>query len=128
MLHCTMTDNASARLALEDVLAALWHSRRSGDIGRLAHLGDCEVQRWARARCDDVLAGHARALLTDCPYRNRQEFMFAIDQLIAEVEHAHVQLVSYDQHPPSFVRPGPSPAGPWFEPRSGSQKSQGVAG
>ena len=100
MLHCNM-DNVSARLALEDVLAALWHERRAGDVGRLAHLGDCEVQRWARARCDEVLSAHARALLQGCPYRNRQEFMFAIDQLIAEVEHAHVQLVSYDQHPAS---------------------------
>ena len=110
MLHCNMSDSASARLALEDVLAALWHARRSGDVARLAHLGDCEVQRWARARCDDVLAAHARALLTDCPYRNRQEFMFAIDRLITEIEDAHVQLVSYDRHPPSIVQRGPSPA------------------
>ena len=110
MLHCTMNDSASARLALEDVLAALWHARRSGDIGRLAHLGDCEVQRWARARCDDVLAAHARALLTDSPYRTRQEFMFAIDQLIAEVEHAHVRLVSYDLHPSGFGQLGAPPA------------------
>ena len=110
MLHRSMKDSVSARLALEDVLAALWHARRTGDVGRLAHLGDCEVQRWARSRCDDMLTAHARALLTDCPYRNRQEFMFAIDRLIAEVEHAHVQLVSYDQHPASFVQLGPSPA------------------
>ena len=109
MLHCNM-DSVSARLALEDVLAALWHARRSGDVGRLAHLGDCEVQRWARARCDGGLTAHARALLTDCPYRNRQDFMFAIDRLIAEVEHAHVLLVSYDRHPASFMQLGPSPA------------------
>ena len=110
MLHCNMKDSASGRLALEDVLAALWHAKGTGDVGRLAHLGDCEVQRWPRARCDDVLAAHARALLTDCPYRNRQEFTFAIDRLIAEAEHAHVQLVSYDRDPASFVQLGPSPA------------------
>jgi hypothetical protein len=111
MLHCNMQDSVSARLALEDVLAALWHARRAGDIGRLAHLGDCDVQRWARARCDDVLTAHARALLTDCPYRNRQEFMFAIDRLIAEVEHAHVQLVFCDRYPASSGTFGFSTAG-----------------
>lgn len=110
MLHCSMEDTVSTQLALEDVLAALWHARRAGDVGRLAHLGYSEVHRWARARRDEVLMAHARALLTDCPYRNRQEFMFAIDRLIAEVEHAHVQLVSHDRDPMSLVRLRPSPA------------------
>jgi len=104
MLHCNMSDPGPAQLALEDVLAALWHARRSGDIARLAHVGYSEVQRWARARRDEVLMARARALLTDCPYRNRDEFMFAIDRLIADVEHAHVQLVSHDRAPLSFVR------------------------
>jgi hypothetical protein len=111
MLQCNMKDDLSSRLALEDVLAALWHARRLGDVGRLAHVGYCEVQRWARARRDDVLTAHARALLTDCPYSSRQEFMFAIDRLIAEVELAHVQLVSHNRDPVSFVRLCPSPAG-----------------
>jgi hypothetical protein len=109
MLYCNMKDSVSARLALQDVLAALWHARRAGDVGRLAQLGDCEVQRWARARCDDVLTAHARALLTDCPYRNREEFMFTIDRLIDEVEYAHVQLVAYDRYPVNSVHVGPSP-------------------
>jgi len=97
MLHCNMDSPGSVQLALEDVLASLWHARRAGDIARLAHVGYSEVQRWARARRDHVLMAHARALLTDCPYRNRDEFMFAIDRLIAEVEQAHVQLVSRDR-------------------------------
>jgi hypothetical protein len=37
--------------------------------------------------------------------------MFAIDRLIAEVEHAHVQLVFHDRDRVSFVRLRPSPAG-----------------
>jgi hypothetical protein len=111
MLQRNMTNGAATRLALEDLLAALWHAKRAGDVGRLAHLGCCEVQRWARARRDDVLAAHARALLTDCPYQSREDFMFAIDRLIAEVEHAHVELVSYDRYPVSYVRLGPSAAG-----------------
>ena len=110
MLQCNMNDGAPTRLALEDLLAALWHARRAGDIGRLAHLSSSEVQRWARARRDDVLATHARALLTDCPYPSRHEFMFAVDRLIAEVEHAHVELVSYDRYPMSCVHLGPSAA------------------
>jgi hypothetical protein len=111
MLQRSMKDGVSTRLALEDVLGALWHARRAGDVGRLAHLGFCEVQRWARARRDDVLTAHARALLTDCPYPNREEFMFAIDRLIDEVEHAHVQLVAYDRYPVNSVHRGPSPGG-----------------
>jgi hypothetical protein len=111
MLHCNMKDGLPTRLALEDLLAALWHAKRTDDVGRLAHLGSWEVQRWARASRDDVLAAHARALLTDCPYQSREDFMFAIDRLIAQVEHAHVQLVSYDRYPASYVRLRPSPAG-----------------
>ena len=34
-----MSDSLSAQLALEDVLGALWHARRDGDIGRLVHVG-----------------------------------------------------------------------------------------
>jgi len=107
MLHCNMTTPRSLQLALEDVLAALWHARRAGDVGRLAHVGYSEVQRWARARRDEVLMARSRALLTECPYPSRDEFMFAIDRLIAEVEHAHVQLVSHDRASPGLV---PSPA------------------
>ena len=111
MLQCNMKDGVPTRLALEDLLTALWHARRADDVGRLAHLASCKVQDWARARRDRGLAAHARGLLTDCPYRSRQEFMFAIDQLIAEVEQAHVELVAYDRHPVSYVRLGPSRAG-----------------
>jgi hypothetical protein len=106
MLQCSMNHPGSLQLALEDVLASLWNARRSGDIARLAHVGFTEVQRWARARRDDALMARARALLTDCPYRNRDEFLFAVDRLIDEVEHAHVQLVSHDHPPLGLVRAG----------------------
>ena len=99
-----MSDSLSAQLALEDVLGALWHARRDGDIGRLVHVGYGELQRWARARRDALLMAHARALLTDCPYRNREDFMSAVDGLIAEVEHAHVQLVAHDRNRATFLR------------------------
>ena len=36
------------RLALEDVLADLWHARRNDDLGRLALLSYCDMRRWAR--------------------------------------------------------------------------------
>jgi len=96
MLHCNMAD-AEGRLELEYVLAALWLARRDGDLARLARLGHCEVQRWARARGDQTLSACARALLTDCPYRSREEFICAIDRVIAQVEHAHVQLIAHDR-------------------------------
>jgi len=92
MLHCNMHD-FSDQLVLEDVLAALWHARRAGDVGRLAHLSCDEVHRSARARGDHLLAARARTLLTGCPFPSRDEFMFAVDRLIAEVEQAHAQLV-----------------------------------
>ena len=55
---------------------------------------------------------HSRGLLADCPYQCRQEFMFAIDLLIAEVEHAHVELASYDRYPVTYMHLGLTPVGP----------------
>ena len=98
-----MIDPESALLQLEDVLAALWHARRVGDVGRLAHLGCYEVQRWARAARRDALTAHARALLTDCPYPSRDEFMFAIDRVIEALEHAHVDLAARRRIPADFT-------------------------
>jgi hypothetical protein len=97
-------DSKSALLELEDVLAGVWHARRVGDVGRLARLGCLEVQRWARARRHDVLTARARALLTDCPYDSRDEFMFAVNRLIADLEHAHEKLASEHRDPAMLVR------------------------
>jgi hypothetical protein len=88
-----MDTELTLRLALEDVLAQLWHARRNGELGRLAHLGFSEVQRWARSAQEATLVANARELLGACPYRNRDDLVFAIDRLIDDVEFAHSQLV-----------------------------------
>ena len=92
MLHCSMNTSADLRFALEDLLAQLWHTRRTGDLGRLAHLSFSEVQRWARTADQSLLVSRARDLLARCPYENREDLVWAIDRLIAEVEFAHSQL------------------------------------
>jgi hypothetical protein len=87
-----MNTDLELRLALEDVLAQLWHARRNGELGRLAHLGFSEVQRWARSAREATLVAQARELLGACPYRSREDLVFAIDRLIDDVEFAHSQL------------------------------------
>lgn len=77
------------RLALEDILADLWHARRSGDVGRLALLSYCDVRRWARVARHELLATHLQQLVLECPYANREEFLSAVDRLIADTERAH---------------------------------------
>jgi hypothetical protein len=94
MLHRNMDAELELRLALEDVLAQLWHARRSGDLGRLAHVGFSEVQRWARDARESRLVAQSREFLALCPYRSRDDLVFAIDRLIAQVEFAHSHLDS----------------------------------
>ena len=84
-----MNTDQRLRLSLEDVLADLWHARRSGDVGRLALLSYCDVRRWARVAHHEQLARHSQQLVLDCPYANREEFLSAVDRLIAETEQAH---------------------------------------
>lgn len=84
-----MNNDQRLRLALEDVLADLRHARRSEDIGRLAFLSYCDVRRWARVARQELLATHAQQLVLDCPFANREEFIAAVDRLIAEVEQTH---------------------------------------
>ena len=84
-----MNTDQRLRLSLEDVLADLWHARRSGDVGRLALLSYCDVRRWARVAHHELLARHSQQLVLDCPYANREEFLSAVDRLIAETEQAH---------------------------------------
>ena len=87
-----MNTDQRLRLALEDVLADLWAARRSGDVGRLALLSYCDVRRWARVAHQELLARHSQQLVLDCPYANREEFLWAVDRLIAETEQAHAQF------------------------------------
>lgn len=80
------------KLALEDVLADLWHARRAGDIGRLALLSYCDVRRWARIAHHQALAAHSQELILSSPHPDRQDFLSAVDRLIAEMEQAHAEL------------------------------------
>lgn len=87
-----MNTDEKLKLALEDVLADLWHARRAGDIGRLALLSYCEVRRWARIAHHQGLAAHSQELVLGSPHPDRQEFLSAVDRLIAEMEQAHADL------------------------------------
>ena len=87
-----MNRDQRLRLALEDVLADLWHARRSEDVGRLALLSYCDVRRWARVAHDELLARHSEQLVLDGPFANREEFLRAVDRLIAETERAHARF------------------------------------
>ena len=80
------------KLALEDVLADLWHARRSGDIGRLALLAYCDVRRWARVAHHEGLAAHSQELVLSSPHSDREHFLSAVDRLIAEMEQAHAEM------------------------------------
>ncbi|HEV7578012.1 MAG TPA: hypothetical protein VGO85_18425 [Caldimonas sp.] len=88
-----MNTDERLKLALEDVLADLWHARRTGDIGRLALLSYCDVRRWARVARHQGLAERSHQLVLSCPHSDRQEFLAAVDGLIAEMEQAHAELV-----------------------------------
>ena len=87
MLRCNMKHySQNLKLGLEDLLADLWHARRSGDLGRLALLSFYEVRRWARLAEEHGLAEHSSVLVTRSPYADRDSFMADIDRLIAELE------------------------------------------
>ena len=92
MKGCIMNTDQRLKLALEDVLADLWHARRAGDIGRLALLSYCDVRRWARTAHHEKLAAHSQELVLGSPHSDRQEFLSAVDRLIAEMEQAHADL------------------------------------
>ena len=90
MLHCTMKHpTQSLKLCLEDLLADLWHARRSGDLGRLALVCYYEVRRWARLADEPELAEQASALMMRTPHTDRASFMADVDRLIAELEQLH---------------------------------------
>jgi hypothetical protein len=87
MLRCNMKHySQNLKLGLEDLLADLWHARRSGDLGRLALLSFYEVRRWARLADEHGLAEYSSVLVTRSPYADRESFMSDIERLIAELE------------------------------------------
>ena len=83
------TSTLSLQHGLEDILGDLRFARRRGDLGRLALLAYCEVRRWAREAQADELASRSSALMSNFPYPSRDDFLAAVDELIAQVEHVH---------------------------------------
>jgi len=41
---------------------------------------------------DELLARHSEQLVLDAPFANREEFLRAVDRLIAETEQAHARF------------------------------------
>jgi hypothetical protein len=101
-----MNTDERLKLSLEDVLADLWHARRTGDIGRLALLSYCDVRRWARTAHHHGLAARSHELVLSCPHYDREDFLFAVDQLIAEMEQAHAELAVAVRFPSAQIRMG----------------------
>lgn len=85
MVHCSMTTSASLQLALDDLIADLRHSRRLGDLGRLALLAYCEVRRWARHAGQPALAAFSAEMMTGNPHTTREAFLDFIDRLLYEL-------------------------------------------
>lgn len=95
MLHCNMIaakPQVDLRTDLDDILGSLRYARRSGDLGRLAHLTYWEVRRWARVARQDLLAEHASKAITEHPHPNRVEFLRIVDGVIEELETIRGQL------------------------------------
>lgn len=88
MLRCNMPPSPSStlHLDLEDILGSLQHSRRTGDMGRLAHLIYWEVRRWALRAHRDALADLASEVLTRQPLPSRADFVALVDKVIDELE------------------------------------------
>jgi len=95
MLHCNMNASfLSLQNGLEDILGDLRFARRKGDLGRLALLAYWEVRRWARDAEAQELARRSSALVNNFPHASRDEFLKAVDELIAELEHARCSIAS----------------------------------
>ena len=95
MLHCNMNASSlSLQTGLEDILGDLRFARRKGDLGRLALLTYCEVRRWARQAEAKELARHSSALVNNFPHASRDDFLAAVDELIAELELVHGSVAS----------------------------------
>ena len=95
MLHCNMNASSlSLQNGLEDLLGDLRFARRKGDLGRLALLTYCEVRRWARQAEAQELARHSSALVSNFPHASRDDFLAAVDELIAELEQVRCSVAS----------------------------------
>lgn len=86
MLQRNMKTAMSLQLGLEDLIADLRHSRKCGDLGRLAFVAYCDVRRWARAAGETELADNSSRVITDSPHESREAFLGYIDELIDDLE------------------------------------------
>ncbi len=86
MLHCNMNTALNLQLGLDDLLADLRHSRKSGDLGRLAFIAYCEVRRWARTAGEAELEDQSSRVITGSPHDSREAFLAHIDDLIEALE------------------------------------------
>jgi len=91
MLHCTMNEQSSLNLDLDDLLGELWYARRNGDLGRLAWLSYCDVRRWARRAGRLALSERSSELITNAPHLSRERFLEQVDEMIRELEQVHAQ-------------------------------------
>lgn len=89
MLHCIMSHallSSKLQLDLDDILGSMLYARRRGDIGGLALLAYWDVRRWARVAHIPELAERASRVITERPHATREEFLAAVDEVIAELE------------------------------------------
>jgi len=94
MLHCNMNQKLQLQLGLEDLLADLYHARRTGDLGRLAFIAHFEVRRWANVAKEPALAECASKLIAGDVPTSRMKFLEQIASLIDELEELHLGLAS----------------------------------
>ena len=88
----TLTTSSSLELGLDDLLGDLRYARKRDDLSRIALLVYCEVRRWARLAGEQRLAARSSTLITQSPHPDREGFLAEVDELIRELEQAHVRI------------------------------------
>lgn len=64
----------------------------------MALLVYCEVRRWAREAGEHALAAHSSGLIIQSPQPSRADFLASVDDLIGELEGAHLRISALKQH------------------------------
>ena len=119
MVHCNMKTSVPLQLALDDLIADLRHSRRLGDLGRLALLAYCEVRRWARHAGQPELAEFSAEMMTGNPHTSREAFLDFIDRLLFQLLHIQRELESTH-------KAGTAPATPAQRSITGSREAKSL--
>lgn len=92
MLRCNMNISTTLQLGLDDLLAELRHSRRLGDLGRLALIAYCDVRRWARQAGEYGIAELSLAMFTEEPHASREVFLQKVDALMFNLESVQARF------------------------------------